>query len=600
MSTASQITPTYAIPNYRGAQPFRTMLALYSQSWFKYVLATLLYGIKHSPVWAMPLATGYVIDLLTNQPPDAINRLWQIGGVLLLIQLQNSPVNMLYTWLLSQAIRDMELRLRAAVSERLQLLSLTYFTRRSSGTLQTKIMRDVEMVEQVTRQFFDNGLAAFWTIVSAVVATSWRAPRFLLFYALCIPLAVLIIRALRQPLSEHNGTFRQALENLAGRVNEMTQLIPITRAHGQEQQQLTRLQPSLWQVRQTGLQLDIFNGVYGSMAWVAFQFFSALCLFVAAAGYLLHIWQISVGDIVLLTSYFGYITSSVLLLTNLMPQLSKGMESIRSLGDILEATDLEDNAAKPAIDTVQGAFHLQNLQYAYPDNQHTAITGLTAEVAAGQTVAIVGASGSGKSTLLNLLLGLVRPQSGQVLLDGVDLNSRDLRTYRQFVAVVPQEPVLFAGSIRENVLAGNPTASQAELQAALQAANASEFVNALPDGLDTVVGERGASLSGGQKQRLAIARAIIRNPRVLVLDEATSAVDNISEQAIQQALVTITRQRTTFIVAHRLSTIRNADVIWVLAQGKLVEVGDHQTLLARGGRYAQMIQTTTTQQSPDA
>jgi ATP-binding cassette subfamily B protein len=187
-----------------------------------------------------------------------------------------------------------------------------------------------------------------------------------------------------------------------------------------------------------------------------------------------------------------------------------------------------------------------------------------------------------------------------VLLDGVDLNSRDLRTYRQFVAVVPQEPVLFAGSIRENVLAGNPTASQAELQAALQAANASEFVNALPDGLDTVVGERGASLSGGQKQRLAIARAIIRNPRVLVLDEATSAVDNISEQAIQQALVTITRQRTTFIVAHRLSTIRNADVIWVLAQGKLVEVGDHQTLLARGGRYAQMIQTTTTQQSPDA
>ncbi|HUN22094.1 MAG TPA: ABC transporter ATP-binding protein [Anaerolineales bacterium] len=580
-------------PRSSATQPWTALFALYRQDGWKYVLATLVFGIKHSPVWAMPLVTGFVIDLLSTRPENALTQLLWAGIILLVIDLQNSPMNLLYSWLLSQAVRDLELRLRLAVSERMQTLSLSFFHKTNSGALQNKIMRDVEQIEQVTRQLFDNGLTAFWTATAAIIATAWRAPRFLIFYTLVIPLAVWIIRALREPLSEHNNQYRKALEQLAARITEMTQLLPITRAHGQEQQQLARIFPNLQAVRRSGQQLDFFNGAFGSLAWVAFQIFSGICLFAAALGYLLNLWRITVGDIVLLTTYFGQITGSVLMMTTLLPQLAKGVEAVRSLGEIMNVDELEQNNGKQVVATVQGEFVFDNVNFSYPHNPRSAIQNFNARVAAGTTVAIVGESGAGKSTLIQLILGMIAPQSGQIYLDGKNLGELDLRAYRQFVAMVSQEPILFAGSVRENVLAGKPTADEGELLSALQAANAYHFVQDLPHGLDTEIGERGASLSGGQKQRLTLARAILRNPRVLALDEATSAVDTISEQAIQQALAQITRARTTFIVAHRLTTIQNADVIWVMSKGQLVEVGTHQQLLDNGGLYARLAQHPT-------
>jgi ATP-binding cassette subfamily B protein len=580
-------------PRNSATQPWNALFALYRQDGWKYALATLVFGIKHSPVWAMPLVTGFVIDLLSTRPENALTQLLWAGIILLVIDLQNSPMNLLYSWLLSQAVRDLELRLRLTVSERMQILSLAFFHKTNAGALQNKIMRDVEQIEQVTRQLFDNGLTAFWTATAAIIATAWRAPRFLIFYTLVIPLAVWIIRALREPLSEHNNHYRMALEQLAARISEMTQLLPITRAHGQEQQQLARIFPNLLAVRRSGQQLDFFNGAFGSLAWVAFQIFSGICLFAAALGYLLNVWRITVGDIVLLTTYFGQITGAVLMMTTLLPQLAKGVEAVRSLGEIMNVEELEQNNGKRVVASVQGEFVFDNVNFAYPHHPRSAIQNFNARVAAGTTVAIVGESGAGKSTLIQLILGMIAPQAGQIYLDGQNLGELDLRAYRQFVAMVSQEPILFAGTVRENVLAGNPTATESELLTALHAANAYHFVQDLPHGLDTEIGERGATLSGGQKQRLTLARAILRNPRVLVLDEATSAVDTISEQAIQQALTQITRARTTFIVAHRLSTVQNSDVIWVMSKGQLVEVGTHQQLLDDGGLYAQLAQQPT-------
>jgi ATP-binding cassette subfamily B protein len=271
---------------------------------------------------------------------------------------------------------------------------------------------------------------------------------------------------------------------------------------------------------------------------------------------------------------------------SLTPLISKGLESVRSLGEVLEAPDLEHNAGKAQVDAVRGGVRFERVGFAYPEAERNSVDDFSLDVRPGETIALIGASGAGKSTVVNLVIGFLRPTAGRILLDGVDMESLDLRSYRRFLSVVPQESILFEGTIRDNVTYGLDDVPEHVVRQALADANALEFIDRLPTGLDTVVGERGARLSGGQKQRLAIARALIRDPRVLVLDEATSALDTKSEALVQQALARLVHGRTVFVVAHRLSTIRNADRIVVMEDGRIAEIGSHDELLRSGGLYA--------------
>jgi ATP-binding cassette subfamily B protein len=271
-----------------------------------------------------------------------------------------------------------------------------------------------------------------------------------------------------------------------------------------------------------------------------------------------------------------------------LPQLTRGLESIRSIGEVLQCPDLEDNEDKAAVTAVEGEFSFENVSFVYPGSALAALHDFSLEVPPGETIALVGPSGAGKSTVLNLVIGFIRPTGGRILIDGRDMQAHDLRTYRRFLAVVPQESILFDGTVRDNVTYGLRGVPAEAVVAAVRDANAWDFVSQMPAGLDTPVGEKGARLSGGQKQRLAIARALIRNPRVLILDEATSALDTETEALIQEALARLMRGRTTFVVAHRLSTIRNARRIVVLDQGRLAEIGSHEHLVRSGGLYARL------------
>jgi ATP-binding cassette subfamily B protein len=332
------------------------------------------------------------------------------------------------------------------------------------------------------------------------------------------------------------------------------------------------------------MRLDLLNGRFGSLAWVALNVIGVLVLAGAALVSYYDVWGVTAGDVVMLSALLTTLTGATTTLAGLAPVITKGLESVRSVGEVLQAPELEDNEGKSEVSSLRGAVTFQHVTYAY-ESDRAAVRDFELTVVPGETVALVGASGAGKSTVLNLVIGFIRPTSGRILLDGTDMSTLDLRTYRRFLSVVPQESILFDGTIRENVAYGMDDADEESVRAALRDANALEFVDRLPQGLDTLVGERGARLSGGQRQRLAIARALIRDPRVLVLDEATSALDTRSEALVQQALARLLHGRTTFVVAHRLSTVRGADRIVVMGDGRILETGTHDDLLARGGAY---------------
>ncbi|MBM9508165.1 ABC transporter ATP-binding protein [Actinacidiphila acididurans] len=569
---------------YRGEHPVRTLRYLFHPDRGRVALAVLAFFGKHTPVWLLPLITANIVDVVVQHKPISV--LWWNSAVLLVILLLNLPLHLAYVRNMQGSIRRTGTRLRSALCHRMQQLSIGYHSRVSAGVLQAKVIRDVESIETAAQQTADNGLAAVATLTGGLVVIGIQAPAFLPVFLVIVPASAVLVVRLRKRLRDRNELFRQQVEQLSSRVTEMTALIPITRAHGLENTALHRVDRTLGEVLHAGLRLDRLNGWFGSIAWILLNAIGVACLagsaLVAYYGWL----NVTPGSVVMLSAYFSSLTTSVTTLLTLTPQIGKGLESVRSIGEVLQAPDLEENDGKARVEGVTGRFQFVGVGHTYPEADRPSLTDFTLDVRPGETIALVGGSGAGKSTVLNLVIGFLRPTRGRILLDGVDMETLDLRDYRSWLSVVPQESILFEGSIRENVTYGMTDVPEERVRAALRDANALEFIDRLPAGLDTVVGERGARLSGGQKQRLAIARALIRDPRVLILDEATSALDSRSEALVQQALTRLVRGRTVFVVAHRLSTIRGADRIVVLDDGRIAEIGSHAELLRHGGAYA--------------
>ena len=328
--------------------------------------------------------------------------------------------------------------------------------------------------------------------------------------------------------------------------------------------------------------MDKAHAVFGAASWVMFSIFQMICLFFT--GYLAYRGKITIGDVSLYQSYFNSLIAQVSSIMALLPIIAKGTESISSIGEILSSNDVEDNENKIKIKSLQGAYEFKNVCVKY-DDKTPVLNDFSLVVKPGETIAIVGESGSGKSTVLNLVIGFNKLDSGSFKIDGIDSADIDMRSYRRFISMVPQNSILFSGTIRENITYGRQHVTNELLNYAIKAARLESVIEKLPDGLDTMVGEHGAKLSGGQKQRISIARAIIRNPRVIIFDEATSALDSVTESEIQKAIENLTKDRTTFIVAHRLSTIKNADKIAVMENGRCIEYGTYDELMAKKGAF---------------
>ena len=571
-----------------GKHSVRVLLEFYRGQYHKFLLSTLFFLLKHSPALLSPLLIANVVNGVIEGGEAGSRAIFINVGIWLGLLSIHLPANWIHNQLKSRVIRNTEAGLRAALVRKLQELSIPYHTGSQSGRLQSKIMRDVEAVETLSSQLFVNLLNIVMNLVITLSITAVKNRLILVFFILVAPVAAGAVVAFRAKIHRENRSFRQGMEETSARVREMVEMVPVARAHALEDKEAARISALLEETANRGYRLDMVQAHFGAVSWVVFQVFQVVCL--AVSGFMAMSGLIKVGDVTFYQSSFTTVVNQFSALINLLPILTKGLESVSSIGEVLSSNEIEENEGKEELLSLRGEYAFKQVSFSYPGSSKEVLHGLDFTVKQGETIALVGESGSGKTTILNMLIGFILPSGGQLMLDGKDMKGLNLRTYRRFLSVVPQTPVLFTGTVRENITYGLEHVSEEQIAQAVEAANLSEVVKRLPQGLDTMIEEHGANLSGGQRQRISIARALIRNPQVIILDEATSALDSISESEIQEALERLTKGRTTFIVAHRLSTVRGADRILVIGQGRIREQGSYQELMAKKGEFYQMEQ----------
>lgn len=564
----------------------KTLFLLYKGHYLELVGSVLFFVMKHSPVWILPIATANIIDAATNSDESTKYSILLNVFIMSIMVIQNIFTNYIHTWLYAKTIRNVEKDIRTALVGKLQHISIAYHRETESGRLQSKIIRDVEQVENLSAQIFITMLSILLNIVVAMSVVFTKDPIVFLFFGITIPVAVIIMALFRGRIKKYNKDFRQEMEETSVRVMEMVEMIPIARAHALEQEETNKMNSRLLQVAEKGLKLDMVQTYFSSISWVAFQLFQILCL--GFTGYLAYRGTISVGDVVLYQTYFSSIVNNVSGVVSLIPIVARGLESVDSFGDILGIDDVEDNDEKRHVEKINGCIEFQNVSFGYPNQEKNALNNINLKINPGETVAFVGPSGSGKSTLLDLVIGFSKATEGRILIDGLDIVDINLNSYRKHIAVVPQTSILFAGTIRENITYGLEDVSEDVFEQVMKDSNLYEFVNSLPQKEETHIQEHGGNLSGGQRQRISIARAFIRDPQILILDEATSALDTVSERQIKEATGKLSKNRTTLIAAHRLSTIRDADKIIVISDGSIVESGTYNSLMEKQGFFYDM------------
>lgn len=566
-------------------KPAKTLFMLYKGNYLRIMLTFILLALRDVVVVVAPIITAKIIDIATVQKEGSIREILCCFLVLVTLVIFNVVMGISAGKVINRVLRSVEANLRSVIVRKLQMLSIDYHKHMQSGKLQSKLLRDVEAVTELSRSLIGNSgiFPVLYALIGAIGVTVTRNRIVFLFILILGPVAVILTRIFRSRLGKDNRKFREENENMSAKMSEMMEMIPVTKAHGVEDKEVEIMESRLKQLAKAGYRLDKTNLVFGTASWAVWTTISYLSL--CFNGILAIKGIISVGEIVLYNSYFSTIIGGFNTIINYVPAISKGFESVNSVGDILLARDVENNGHKLKPGRLKGNVLFEDVSFRYPDGDGNVLDGFNLDVKAGETIAFVGASGCGKTTAINLIIGFGKITDGRLLIDRIHINNFDLHAYRSQLAVVPQTPILFSGTIRDNITYGNDEISDEQVMEAIRNANLEDLIDSLPNGIYTELPERGGTLSGGQRQRIAIARAFVRDPSIVILDEATSALDTVSERQIQAAINNVSKGRTTFIVAHRLSTIRHADRIVVVDKGKCAEVGTYEELMEKKGKF---------------
>lgn len=532
-----------------------------------------------------PLVMKYLFDHLGGDPEARALLVGVVG--LLALGLGREVVGGVSNWLTWKVRIGVQYDLMSQTVGRLHTLPLTYHRGESVGGIMTKLDRGVNGLVGALAEIAFNVLPAVVYLVISLVfmfRLDWRLSLLVLAFT---PLPALIGAWAAREQSERERLLLDRWSKIYARFNEVLAGIATVKSFAMEEEEQRRFLRDVDATNRVvvrGVGRDTWTGAAKNLV-VLLARVSAVGL----GGWLIVRGEATVGTLVAFQGYVGGLFGPVQGLTTIYQTLRQAAVSLETVFSILDADDpLADAPGARPVTAVAGEVVFENVGFAY-DGRTPVLEGIDLHARPGETIALVGPSGAGKSTMVALLQRLYDPTTGAIRLDGVDIRDLEQRSLRRQIGVVLQDALLFNDTIRNNIAYGRPGASQAEIEAAARAANAHDFIMRLPRGYDTVVGERGGVLSGGGRQRIAIARALLKDPPILILDEATSALDAESEALVQEALSRLIRGRTTFVIAHRLSTVVGADRIVVLKGGRIVEEGTHDELIRRNGHYAALV-----------
>ena len=592
--TTSERTSSPDEPTVKPRDGFKRLAGIYKFILpYKWPFAVGITALLLSSVMLLgfPYLSGQLLDVAAGNASTLSDNINVIALALLGIFLVQSVFSFIRVYSFAQVNEKSTADIRLALYSKLMSLPMVFYDRRRTGELISRITSDVSLLQNTFSVTLAEFLRQVATLLIGTGVIAFMAPKLTGFMLATFPILIIsaiffgrYIRKLAKLTQD-----QLAVSNVI--VEETLQAVQVVKSFTSEWFEIKKYNRSLNDVVKTALQAAVYRGLF--ISFVVFVLFGGIVAVIWYGASLVEEGAITIGELISFILYTTLIGGSIAGLGDMYGQLQRAFGASERILSILEEENEVDPEAyykrQPDL-PIQGSIAFEGVSFAYPSRPDvTVLNDISFSIRQGEKVALVGHSGAGKSTITQLLLRFYEVGQGQILVDGQNIRKYDISAYRKHIGIVPQEVLLFGGSIRENIAYGRQGANPEEIRQAAQLANALEFIESFPEGMDTLVGERGVKLSGGQRQRIAIARAILKNPEILILDEATSSLDAESESLVQQALDTLMENRTTIIIAHRLATIRKVDTIYVLGGGQIVESGSHDELYELDQSYRNLV-----------